>query len=194
MDQRSNGLVFDEENHKYYFNENPVISVTTVLKEAGLINSDFFTEQSRNRGIAVHHGVFLDINNQLDKSSLHPLIEGYMEAWFSFVRDTGFIAFKHLCERRMYQPNYQYAGTPDLVGMLNGRSILIDIKTGDSKTAKYQTAAYRQFNELFTLKPDRAHLRLFNSGKYSLVHHHDHLLDFEFFLDALNKVRLSQSN
>lgn len=189
MDTIDNRLTFDNKNHIYKYDGCPVISVTQVLKEAGLINSDFFTEAGRNRGVAVHHGVFLDVQGRLDRKSIHPTIQPYLDAWFKFKSDTGFGAFKHLCEKRMYHPLYKYAGTPDLIGMLNSRPIVLDIKTGDSQTAKYQTAAYSQFIEIIGMCPARGHLRLFDNGKYSLVLHKDHANDFASFLSALYKVR-----
>ena len=181
-------IKFDAPTHKYTVGNREVMSVTTILKEAGMIDTQWFTEESRLRGTAVHEAVFYDIHNDLHEDGMHDIIRPYVQAWFKFKNDTDFLPLSSMCEARMYHPIYEYAGTPDLIGRLNGRMVLIDIKTGDCPTARFQTAAYREFPKVRALSPARFSLRLFNDGKYKCLQHSDPN-DFLVFLDALKKVR-----
>lgn len=187
----TNELTFDEAAHVYRLNGTPLISVTTVLKKAGIVVADFFTEEGRLRGTAVHKAVFYDIHADLHLDSLHPMIRPYVEGWLKFKRETHFRPIKALCEVRHHHPLYFYAGTPDVVGWLNGRPALIDVKTGDATTARFQTAAYREFPKILALQPDRFDLRLKPDGTYRLNRHPNHN-DILQFWDALKKVRESE--
>lgn len=180
-------LVFDKESHTYRLGDRVIVSVTQAIVRAGLIDTRWFTEESRIRGTAVHEAVFYDIHNDLHVDSLHPVIEPYVRAWFAFKKDSRFSAIKELCEIRQWHPLYDYCGTPDIVGVLNGRIWLVDIKTGDCPTARYQTAAYREFPRIRALSPRRASLRLYPNGTYKLIPHADDVNDFAVFLDALKK-------
>lgn len=181
-------IEFDPVAHRYTLNGQELMSVTTILKEAGLIDDRWFTDESRARGTAVHEAVFYDIHSDLHVESLHKTIQPYVEAWFRFKRDCDFVPKTELCEARMYHPLHGYAGTPDLVGILNGRPVLIDIKTGDCPTARYQTAAYREFPRVRAISPDRFSLRLFPDGRFKLSDHKNPN-DFHVFLEALQKVK-----
>jgi hypothetical protein len=186
LDAMMNKLEFDNETHTYRLNGTVLKSVTTIIKDAGLIDDRWFTEFSRWRGSAVHEAVFYDIHNDLDPN-IHEQIKPYMEAWFKFKQDTKFQPFKHLCESRQYHPIYKYAGSPDLPGMLNGSPALIDIKTGDCPTAGLQTAAYAMFPKLMAYSFKRFSLRLRIDGTYRL-NRHDKVSDKIDFLAALRTV------
>lgn len=177
-------IKFDAERHIYTIGDRTLISVTTAIKNAGLIDVTWFTDEARERGKAVHEAIFLDIFDDLDFDDLHPIIRGYFDGWLKFKHDTGFIPVKHLCERPQYHPEFEYVGMPDLLGRLNGRYAVIDAKTGDASTAPVQTAAYEEFPMIKAFSPDRFSLRLYKDGKYKL-NRHDSPNDFLVFLDCL---------
>lgn len=178
-------LVFDKETHTYRMGGRVISSVTQAILKAGLIDARWFTEESRIRGTAVHEAIFYDVHNDLHKPSLHPVVVPYIEAWEKFKTQSKFKPMPKFCELRQWHPLYDYCGTPDLLGMLNGRVWLIDVKTGDCPTAGIQTAAYREFPKIRAFSPMRASLRLKPDGTYRLLPHENDANDFAIFLQAL---------
>lgn len=180
---------FDAEKHEYKIGGAVVASVTQILKAGGIIDGRWYTDESRARGTAVHVACDLYVRNDLDQTSLHPIVKPYFDAFLQFLLDTKFNPMLELCEVPQYNPFFNYCGTPDLVGILNGRPVLIDLKTGDAKqSARYQTAAYAEFPAIKVYSPCRYDLRLFNDGKYKLNAHRDSG-DFNTFLSCLNVAR-----
>lgn len=94
-------------------------SVTTILKEEGLIDARWFDDWSRDRGSMVHLATAYDDRGELDEESLDPVIAPYLEAWRKFRKESGFGPEK--IEVPMQSTAYRYAGTPDRIGELPGR-------------------------------------------------------------------------
>lgn len=135
-------LTFDPVQHTYCIDGRPVPSVTQVLKDVGLIDTSWFTEEARLRGTYVHLATqYLDEGDLADES-VNPLYRGYVQAYQRFL-DTALPAWDRI-EHRVCDPVLGYAGTFDRVGVLQGRRWLVDIKTGEFSTAGLQTAAYRR--------------------------------------------------
>lgn len=185
MDQKP---VFDEVNRIFTLRGKVLLSVTDILVLSGIVDPTFFTEISRIRGTAVHQAVFLDIFGDLHVPGLHPMVRPYIEAWFLFKARTRFRPILSLCEKRFYHPLYGYVGRPDLVGWLNGRPALIDIKSGGAGAAKYQLAAYREFPAIIGYQPDRFSLSLKADGSYRLDPY-SNPNDWLVFYDALTRVK-----
>ena len=181
-------LIFDPSTHTYTLRGQRLLSVTQVIDAAGLIDKQWFTDEHRLRGTAVHEAVLYDVQSDLDKTQLHELIAGYVEGWFAFKRDSKFVPIKKLCEKPQFHPLYLYAGTADLFGMLNSYPALIDIKTGDSPTAGIQTSAYVEFPVFKAYTPKRFTLRLYKEGTYKLIQHTDKT-DFPKFMECLKIAR-----
>ena len=82
---------FDESEHKYYIGEMEVPSVTSILKDVGLIKDNgYYTEASRIRGKAIHAAIELHLKNNLDRDSLDPRILPYLDGFERFEEDTHF--------------------------------------------------------------------------------------------------------
>lgn len=183
-------LVFDEVKGLFIVGGKRVPRVSEILVNGGIVDPKFYTEESRIRGTAVHQAVFLDIFGDLHVDNLHPVVRPYLEAWFLFKRQTNFRPIEALCEKRLYQPIYRYVGKPDIMGFLNGRPVLIDIKSGGDGAAKYQLAAYREFPAILAYQPARFSLCLKNDGRYKLNVHEDPR-DWLRFLEALTASKQS---
>lgn len=125
-----NALTFDKASHRYFVDGHPVLSVTQYLKLAGFVDDEWFTEEGRARGQAVHAAMHYLVQNDLDESSIHPIIMPYIEAGKKFLAETGFKA--QAVEQIVYDPIYGVAGTYDATGtwVLSDGDILIDYKTG----------------------------------------------------------------
>ena len=143
-------LRVDRKLHRYWRGEERLDSVTDILGDLGIIETEFFTEDARARGHAVHRACeFLD-EGDLDWSSLAPIekkicqpVAPYVRAWERFKRETGFVC--KVIERPVYHSLYLYAGTPDRIGVFPNEKgeALLDLKTGEALDwAGLQTGGY----------------------------------------------------
>lgn len=121
-------LQFDPESHRYTVDGRNVISVTTVLKRAGLFDPSLYSPEAAIRGTYVHQACELDDRGELDEESLDQTLAGYLAGWRRFCDETRFQP--ELIEERVYSPTYQFAGTIDRVGLAGNRMVILDIKSG----------------------------------------------------------------
>lgn len=173
--------------HRYLLNgERELPSVTKILKDQGLIDDQWFTEQARLRGDYVHLACRMLDDEELAIDSLDPGIAGYVAAYQKFLTLTtpDWIYVEH----RVFDPVLGYAGTLDRAGLLQGEKVLLDIKSGGLyPSVGPQTAAYRRcLPEPHTWK--RTALQLSGDGSFTL-HPLTDRGDEEVFLSAL---RLAQ--
>jgi hypothetical protein len=160
-------FLFDKDAHVYTLGTQRLPSVTEILKGAGVIDDQWWTDAGRWRGSAVHAACWYDDQNDLDADSLDERLRGYVDAYRKFRAETGFTPTS--IERPLYNDLLGYAGTPDRIGTLgDGRHCLPDLKSGaQSKVTRYQTAGYAGCLKS-PRKYVRMEVRLRNNGKYSL--------------------------
>lgn len=171
-----NGFHFDQETHTYTIDGEVIPSVTEILRRAGLIDSKWYTPESAARGAAVHTAIAREWRDAQTGAGLEPIPEDvapYLAAWWRFRSDCHFEPIPTLCEAPQYHPIYRYAGTPDLLGVLNGRAVVVDVKTGNAPTVGIQLAAYANLPAMASYLSDRFSLRLFPTGRYALTPHND---------------------
>ena len=119
---------FREATHEYFIGGKPVPSCTQVLKEAGLIDSSFFTPQAAERGQFVHQACALWDKGELDTCALDPVLVPYLEAWQKFRKDSGVIP--HTIEMPLYDYQNGFAGTIDRAWTDKNHCVVADIKSG----------------------------------------------------------------
>ena len=165
----------------------PLPRVTEVLKGAGLIDTQWFTEEGAARGTAVHTACqYLD-EGDLDLTTLDPRIEGYVRAYDAWRRDSGVIVGADWIECPQQDPRGLYRGTPDRILTTRPRK-LIDLKTGS-----YQAWVALQLAAYVNMLPDpysysRYALYLSPDGRYSVKEFPkgEYSTDLSAFLSALN--------
>ncbi len=189
-------IQFDSKLHEYSKDGLKVPGVTKVLQAAGLIDFSKVPQDILTRalkfGTAVHKATELHDKGRLDPVSVDPAIEPYLNAWFKFLDDTGFI-IDHACiEEKVYSEKYRYAGKYDRVGILYDKRAVIDISTSvDFSDAKaLQTAAYKEaYDEGKSIKEkikQREIVLLKGDGTYALApEEFFQKSDFSVFLAAL---------
>lgn len=139
------GLVFYEDGHRYNLDGCALPSVTDVIRD-NRFGGDFSAvdhatlEHARQRGTAVHAALHYDDEGMLDETTVHAEVAPYLEAWRRF-RAERHVAIVEM-ERRYADATYRFAGTLDRIAVVEGRRVLIDVKTGDVEGADLQTAAY----------------------------------------------------
>lgn len=137
-------LTFDEATHEYRYAGERVPSVTQLIRDAGLIDSTWFTPESRERGTFIHKAVALDTRGDLYECDLTAEEMGYVEAARNWRKDFQIEPFA--IEQRVYNETFHYAGCYDLFGHDPKKypPILADYKTGAIEPwVRLQLAGYR---------------------------------------------------
>jgi hypothetical protein len=177
-------LIFNEAEHSYTVDGTRVPSVTQILTVLGFHGDRkmYFTEAVATRGSIVHEIIEEHIKGTLIEDIIHDDYVGYFKAFCRFENESSLATFPALIEAPLYSEQYRFAGKPDIIGKLNGRESVIDIKTGDpGHAAQVQTAAY----EILYGKPlKRYALRLNPDWTYKLTEYADKG-DKNIFLSAL---------
>ena len=123
-------LLFDKEQHKYSVDGRDYISVTTVLKESGLIN--FYgnlSERNRKFGEALDETCHLYDNNVLKLGTLHSELLSYLNGWIKFKKDFEFEV--QGSKKKMYSKRWGFAGEPDKIGTIHkNKKVIVEIKSG----------------------------------------------------------------
>lgn len=183
MPQTAPVFTFDPNEHRYFLDSVEIPGVTTVLKTVGLAEHRFGFGEAQYRGLHVHSACELLDLHDLDWHTIHPPWRGYVDAYDHFLTDTGFAP--ELIEFQTYHPAYRFAGTLDRRGQLNGRNVLIDLKTGQPEDWwKFQLAGYKLLGQSKFADDDRYALQLNEDGTYKL-HPLTGLIDTQVFLAAL---------
>ena len=119
---------FDKTKHEYRINGQPVLSVTQILKEAGLIDSTWFTPEAAERGTFVHTACALYDRENLDFERLDERLVPYVSAWTKFRKDSGIVPT--IIETQYFSAKHGFAGTVDRL-WFNGKHIVVgDLKSG----------------------------------------------------------------
>lgn len=156
---------FIPETHSYIVSGVRYPSVTQILKDEGFIDDTWFTEESRRRGNQVHLITRLYDEGTADEWEFDPAIYPYLEGWKRFLRESGFRP--EIIERPYGSTVYRFAGTPDRIGILNGESAIMDIKSGAVQDwTALQTVGYEILHGRYAA---RFGVHLFDNGRYQLT-------------------------
>lgn len=164
-------LRFVPEEHRYFLGDKELPSVSRILKavfpkEFERVIDPWYAE----RGTAVHEATRLHDQGVLDETTVDQEVMPYLSAYRKFLSETGFKPI-HI-ESSLSSEIHGFAGTPDRVGDLNGRRVLIDLKSGGPQWwHKYQLAGYAVLcQEVYREEhiEDRFGLYLKSNGTYKL--------------------------
>lgn len=194
-------LTFNEELHEYRLDGRRLPSVTEILRplygDLRFVREDVL-EYKRALGVAVHKAVELHVKGGLIYSSLEGPVADYFAQYLEWEVESGFQPIGS--EVRVHSA-LGYAGTVDLVGLINGKLYVPDLKctAALSPAVALQVSAYRKaYAE--TMQVDerqisRAALRL-TANKY---HFHPYkptndASDFGAFLGLLKIAQWCRAN
>lgn len=168
-------LTMDAE-HVYRLDGQVIPGNTTILKDMGIVDTTWYTEDSRARGTYVHAASELIDQNDLHWPDVPSPYKPFLEGWVLFLKESGFITWKS--ELPVYH-SQGFATTLDRIGILNGRAVLLEIKTGTVpkwamlQTAGQMLAARERFKtgelELEAFPTARFVVQLSSDGKYRLI-------------------------
>ena len=192
-------IQFDPIAHTYAIDGQPVPSVTQILADIGFVDTTWFTEESRTRGTYVHRLIELHILQELDESTVDESLAGYFAAFRKFQEESDIDIDTWTVEKPLASKVHRFAGTPDFVGIINGKCAVIDLKTSVTVSAseQLQTAAYKMLldesRQLGMPVTHRFSLHVTADGNYRLIEHRDRQ-DRQIFMAALSCWHWQRNN
>ena len=121
-------FTFDSGTHQYLHGTRRVRSVTGLIKAAGLLGpaAAFYSQEVAERGTRVHQACCdLDRGNTLSMNQDEALYLDSYEQWLTLVSPIW-----TSMEEPRYSERYDFAGTADRLGTINGKPVIVDFKTG----------------------------------------------------------------
>ena len=164
------------------YRNNPLLSVTQVLKDCGLYPPmDFVQPEDLSFGQYGHRAVELFERGELRINTLDPLLRPRLDAWQDFKAKTGWESAG--IEEPLYNKALRLKGRPDFTGKMRGQPrVVLDLKMGViADVTALQLAGYEV---LLGGEWERIAVQLKADGKYSLKHFTDYE-DRATFLGAL---------
>ena len=175
----TSNLGFDAQTHSYFIDGAPVPSVTQLLKAAGKINGQHYTQGSRDRGTDVHR-----LTQRHDAGELVFPPSNYLRS-YRLACDV-MSATWELIERPLASPTLGFAGTIDRVGLVFGARAIVEIKTGACEDwHRLQTALYALLFDEPAI--DRYALYLKPTGTQAKLVQHDDSADLDEALEIVRK-------
>jgi hypothetical protein len=149
-------------------------SVTEVLDLAGMVDLSMiptrYLEAARVRGTKVHHRIDRLSNDPASAAweTPDPVVVPYIEAWERWKVESGFVMEK--AEQVVVSDRWKFAGTFDVLGIIDDRWALVDHKARYALTPEVgpQLAGYEIALDLGE-PVDRYALLLKPNGKYDQV-------------------------
>lgn len=127
---------FDEDKHEYFIGGKKVPSVTEIcsmLSSGKYPAGAAVIEQAKRRGTAIHELCeALDYDEDgIAQIEIEAEAFDYVKAYWSFKRDYQFPEWEYI-ERPLYSSEGMFAGTVDRIGIIDGRRIIVDLKSTSS--------------------------------------------------------------
>lgn len=168
-------LEFEENGHIYKLDGAVIPSVTTIMNPLSQSLYGGIDETVLNaaaeRGTAVHNAI--ENYTLFGIDDIAPEYSGYLAAYKAWCND--FNPQPISTERKVYHKVLRYAGTSDLIAMIEGKRILVDYKTSatvNKMLTGIQTEAYAKAYESHDYPIDgKAILHLKKNGKYTWVYY-----------------------
>jgi hypothetical protein len=170
-------ITFDESSHTYRINGVLVPNPTRIFEKLGI--TDFSNIPADTLSAAQHFGTIVHIacelhdKNDLDESTVDPLVKPRLDAWVKFLKENN--AKVENIELRVGSERYMFATTLDRTLIINEKRFIAEIKTTAvlNKAVRYQTAAHEiAFKEHLGEKVDgRMAVQLKDDGDYTLEWH-----------------------
>lgn len=176
-------LVFDPESHRYSLEGVEIPGVSRILDASGF-GTKYPPGDYKERGSAVHKAsVYIDQGKII---KVGEGIDGYLTGYRAFLRD--FHVQWSLMEYACFHPTLLYGGTLDRFGSIDGRPLLLDIKTGTPPLPRLslQLAAYALI--VATRNCLRWGLELTADGRYK-IHVCNDPLDYDVFIGLVNRIK-----
>lgn len=124
-------LEYNDKLHEYKLDGVVLPSVTTILKDCGMMKAlKFYTLDGANKGKRRHKLTELYDKDILDYGSIAEEDMPYLEGWIKVKEALKIEVEPSGVEVRLYHPLLRYVGTADRICKLNEIITIVDLKTG----------------------------------------------------------------
>lgn len=169
-----NKLTFDENKHQYSVNGLVLPSVTQIMKpltQELYANIDHKTlNAAASRGKSVHYAT--ELYDTFGVEEIEEENKGYLAAYKKFKQDYSVKILE--VEKQLFHPFLYYAGTLDRIVEINGKRVLLDIKTTEKvhkNLVEIQVSAYQEMALKNGIEVDSlAVLKLNADGTYQFIY------------------------
>jgi len=165
----------------------PILGVTEILKNVGLIDDYWWAEEHAERGRRVHKMARQVVNDEVDSTRHSPSPHGYQQSLRIWQGDEAPVTLA--TELLVYHAQSGYAGTLDWLIVWREAIWVVDFKTGaEAKWHRLQTAGYAAaLLSVPAAFPSirRAALYLHEDGKPATLRVHYDPADHAYFKAAL---------
>lgn len=137
-------MTFDASAHEYRDGETIIRSVTQILSDAGVIDYKWSNREAMERGSAVHE-LAERYAQGIREDKKGRAIDGleWVKPFAEWMAVSGAYALETEAMVSGLINGHRYAGRFDLLALINGKRVLVDIKTGGgAKWHPAQLAAY----------------------------------------------------
>lgn len=179
-------LLYNPDIHEYRLDGRRIRSVTEIISSAGLMDFCTAGEERMELGRYIHQAIALYDQGELDMDALDPAWLPHLEQWIRFKAETGFEPIQG--EVPYYSKIYDFAGTPDKIGILNGWKDLLDFKSGSpAHWHDIQLAVYMKLLRENGLRVAKTFSLYLTPKTYRLreVDYHARLMAWGEFLEVL---------
>ncbi len=182
-------LEFREDTHQYFLRGKELPSVTTILKDVGIIADGFYTPESAERGTYVHAATALIDAGEKSWTPRYADLEGYLDAWKKFKAENR--PRWNTIEQPAASEAWKYAGTADRENITQKYYRVWEIKTGvPANCHRLQTGAYPLIRGKSS--SERYCVYLQSTGSYKVERHEDPM-DSQIFIGALRVYKEKRS-
>jgi len=123
-----------------------VVADPTIREKEALAAPYKVSDDAKSRGSTIHSIVAAWVHSQTYIDGIQEKYQGYAKAFYRWIEDNHIAIQEH--ERTVHSRKFGYAGTLDMLVVLNGtgRKLVVDVKTGKDiyPEAFLQLSAYRQ--------------------------------------------------
>lgn len=190
-DYNGTECAFDSKDHSYSIGGRPALGVTSVLKEVGLIDEQWWTSEARTRGTIVHRACELLNKGTLNWRSLDPRFVPYVAAYKRFKEESGFKVIYN--EQPIFSPTFFVATILDNWGDFpDEKNVLLEIKTGEEQPWWKIQLGGQDF--ILGKKSNRRSLRLYPTGKYKLSNPYRDQGEISLFVSCATLAHWKRNN
>lgn len=163
---------FDAEGHRYFLDGDEIPSLSSLLKQDGVVDTTYMTEEGRDRGTAVHSlCTTMDLGAELPPPPMVEPYRGYMAAYQELLE---VLRPEWECiEEAEVSRRWRFGCRPDRVGLVYGLPAIVELKTGGKEPWHALQLALQAIavSERTLLPPDRYQrivIYLSDTGRYSV--------------------------
>ncbi len=162
-------VLFHPRQHAYtIIGVGRVPSISECIANAGKTNTAFMTPEGRERGTSVHEVIHQYLTGKSKYVYFRPEYDGYWSAFKRFMAQTQFECIHS--EKIVGHGQHLYACRVDIVCRLNGRVVVVDMKTGQKGAVLWQVVANRMALSYNGVNTDSGFaLELRADGSYKLI-------------------------